>query len=427
VNRAARSINTLCALLVAGGGLAAVAGWVLHIEMLTRLNNAFIPTYFNSALCFVLYGLGLLALNWQWRWIGRLLAGAMFLIGFLDLFEHVTGLDSGIDTLTHYYRAGPNIYHPGRMATAMSIAITSLGGALLLFSHQGWNERKSAAVAMLGSIAAAVGLGGFLSFAAQLQSTTGWVGFTQIGFPSAALCLLAGTNILLNVSSRVNAGTMWLPIPLGTGLLALLLTLTQALSADQDAGFSQRVQTAAWDLEGEAETQMHDMFTAIDRMAHRWDLGGRTDAQVWNGDAAAYFLAYPGLNALVWGDATGKIGRISSLTPEAVGGRSLGDRMALSARGREAARDALKTGKAQVSRTVTLRDGQLGFLYINPVTDKGAPDGTLLAAISLKRFFANVLRQSGDPGYVMSVEEDGRTIFSNAAASPSVVDARWMR
>src|SRR5262249_38302409 len=264
------------------------------------------------------------ALNWQWRWIGRALGSAVLLIGLLSWLEHVAAINLGIDTFAGYYLSGPAVHHPGRMAMATSIAISSLGASLLLFAHESWNERKSAVVAILGSVAAAVGLGGFLSFAAQLQSTTGWVGFTQIGFPSATLCLLAGANVLLNVRSRFNASATWIPIPLGAGLLALLLTLSQALTADQDAAFSQRIQTAAWDLGGEAETQMHDMFTAIDRMANRWNLGNRTDPQVWNGDAAAYFNAYPGLNAMIWGNEEGRIGRVSSRTPAAMGGRKTG-------------------------------------------------------------------------------------------------------
>ena len=112
------------------------------------------------------------------------------------------------------------------MATGTAIAVSGLGGALILFSLGELTERRGAILAALGSIVAAVGLGGFLAYAAQLQSTSGWVGFTQMGFPTAALCLLAGVNVLLNVRSRFKASATWLPIPLGAGLLALLITLT---------------------------------------------------------------------------------------------------------------------------------------------------------------------------------------------------------
>ena len=410
--------------------MPALTGWILHIEVLTRLNTAFIPTQFNSAVCFPATALGWARSTGNGAGSGGRWRGVVLPDRLSQPIRACRPTSvSGIDTLAGYYLTGPQ-YPPSRPHGDgdRDRDLQPGRGADPVVPGDVWNERKAPA-SPLGQHRGGGGAGR-LSFLcrAACKAPSGWVGFTQIGFPSAALCLLAGTNVLLNVGSRFNAGAVWLPIPLCTGLLALLFTLTQALSADQDAAFSQRVQTAAWDLEGEAETQMHDMFTAIDRMANRWNLGGRTDARVWDGDAAAYFRAYPGLNAMVWGDAKGTIGRLSSLTAAAVGDRKLGDAMALSPRGQEAAKDALSTGKAQISRAVTLRDGQLGFLYISPVTNRGAPDGILLAAVSLKRFFGNVLSHSTDPSYLVTVQEDGQTIFSNAAiTSPKEADARWMR
>jgi PAS domain S-box-containing protein len=245
MNRAARSFNTVCAILVTLGALAALAGWLFHIAVLTRLNPAFIPTQFNTALGFLCYGLGLGALNARLRWISRGLAGVALVIGLASLFEHLTGVDLGIDTVSGFYLTGPGIAHPGRIATSTAIAVSSLGGALILFSLGELTERRSAILAALGGMVAAVGLGGFLAYAAHLQSRSGWVGFTQMGFPTAALCLLSGTNVLLNVRSRFKASATWLPIPLCAGLLALLITLTNALSADQDAALSARAQIAA--------------------------------------------------------------------------------------------------------------------------------------------------------------------------------------
>ena len=96
MNRTAQSLNTLCAALVTLGALMALTGWLLHIAVLTRLNDAFIPTQFNTALGFLCYGLGLGALNWRMRGIARALAGAALLIGLASLFEHLTGITLGI-------------------------------------------------------------------------------------------------------------------------------------------------------------------------------------------------------------------------------------------------------------------------------------------------------------------------------------------
>ena len=118
MNRTAQSFNTVCAALVTLGSLAALTGWLFHIAVLTRLNDAFIPTQFNTALGFLCYGLGLGALNWRMHGVARVLAGAALLIGLASLFERLTGITLGIDTVSGFYLTGPGINHPGRKATA---------------------------------------------------------------------------------------------------------------------------------------------------------------------------------------------------------------------------------------------------------------------------------------------------------------------
>ena len=195
MNRTAQSVNTLCAALTTLGALLALIGWVFHIAILTRVNPAFIPTQFNSALAFLLYGLGLGALNAHWRWTARGLAALVTGIGLASLFEHLSGTALGIDTVSGFYLTGSGIAHPGRIAISTAVAIASLGAALTLFSWEGMGERRRAVLAVLGSVTMAVGLGGFLAFAARLQSTGGWVGFTRSAFPAprcvcwpAAMC-----------------------------------------------------------------------------------------------------------------------------------------------------------------------------------------------------------------------------------------------
>ena len=422
MNRAARSLNLLCAVLVTFGALAALTGWLFHIAVLTRLNSAFIPTQFNTALCFLCYGLGLGALNGRMRWPVRVLAGVALLIGIATLFEHLTGIDLGLDTVFGFYLAGPGIRHPGRMATSTAAAVISLGAALILFSLGELTERRSAILAALGGIVAAVGLGGFFTYAAHLQSTSGWVGFTQIGFSSAALCLLSGVNVLLNVRSRFKASTTWLPIPLCAGLLALLVTLTNALAADQDAAFSDRVQTAAQGFAAQAQSDMTDMFTALDRMANRWNVADGTPLAVWDSDTAAYLKAYPGLGSIVWADGQGRVLRARRGNPSA---RKIGDQALSDARRLTAARDAARLHRSQVSGAVRLLSGGKGFVYISPLTNRGAEDGFQVATIGMNGFFGNVLKQADRTQLGVTVLEDGKPIYANAGS----VDAAssWTR
>ncbi|HEY4274908.1 MAG TPA: PAS domain S-box protein [Rhizomicrobium sp.] len=411
MSRAAQSLNTLCAALTILGALLALSGWVFDVALLNRLNPAFIPTQFNSALAFLLYGLGLAALNWRRRWVARALAVAVTAIGLATLFEYVSGIALGIDTLSGFYMSGAGMTHPGRMAISMTVAIASLGAALMLLSWDAMGEMRRAVLAVLGSVAAAVGLGGFLAFAAQLQSTAGWIGFTQIGFPSATLCLLAGGNVLLNLRMRSERTANWLPIPLAAGLLALLITLTNALSADQDAALSDRVQDAAQDVARESQAEMNDIFIALDRMANRWNTADGTPPAVWQADTNAYLRGYPGLRSIVWADDAGRIGRIARRHAATATSRMVGDQALADAKRLEAARKASRLHTAQASGAVRLRDGGAGFVYVSPLSNRGADDGFQIATIDFKAFFDNVLTRASHPGLDIAVLEEGRVVY----------------
>ena len=424
MNRAAQSLNRLCAALVTIGAALALAGWIFHISVLTRLSPSFIPTQFNSALCFLFYGLGLWALNGQRLAIARAFGGVIMAIGLLSFFEHATGINLGIDTLAGFYLAGPGVAHPGRIASSTTIAIASLGAALILFAQSELTERRSAILAALGSIAAAVGLGGFLAFAARLQSASGGVGFTQIGFPSATLCLLAGTNVLLNLRSRFKASATWLPIPLGAGLLALLVTLTNALSADQDAAFSNRTQIAAQTFAQESQLEMTEMFAALDRMANRWNVAGGTPDAVWDADAATYLASYPGLGSIVWASPDGRIARIARARRPGVNARQIGDQILMDAR-LEAARNATRQRQAQVTRALSLRNGGEGFAYINPLFREDVDDGYQVATIGVKGFFGNVLKRTDTAQFGFAILENGKVIYESAQAASA--GSRWTR
>jgi PAS domain S-box-containing protein len=425
MNRAAQSLNRLCAALLMLGALLALTGWVFHVSVLTRVNPSFIPTQFNSALCFLFYGLGLWALNERRFGIARALGSAMFAIGFLSFLEHATGINLGIDTLAGYYLTGPGISHPGRIASSTTIAIACLGAALILFTRDALTERRSAILAVLGSIAVAIGLSGFLAFTARLQSTSGWVGFTQIGFPSAALCLLAGTNVLLNLRSRFKASATWLPIPLGAGLLALLVSLTNALSADQDAAFSNRVEIAAQTFAQESQLEMTEMFAALDRMANRWNAQGGTPDTVWDTDTAAYLASYSGLNSIIWADTDGHVARIARANRPGADARKVGDQVLTDARRQKAARDAARFRRAQVTPALGPHNGAEGFAYINPLFREDVDDGFQIATIGVKGFFGNVLKRTDAAQFGVAVLEDGKPIY--ASTRTALAGARWTR
>lgn len=77
-------------------GLAVLTGWYTHNLDLIQVNPAFVPMQYNTALGFVMAGLGLLTLAFSRLPIALLLGSLTFLLGSATLIEYIAGIDLSI-------------------------------------------------------------------------------------------------------------------------------------------------------------------------------------------------------------------------------------------------------------------------------------------------------------------------------------------
>jgi len=101
------------------GGLLSLLGWVLNTPRLTDWNNEGISIKANTAICLTAAGAGLIIalLGSRHKFLIRILAAVAAIIAGLTLFEHISGLDLGIDTLLFHEPLGAKATSsPGRMA-----------------------------------------------------------------------------------------------------------------------------------------------------------------------------------------------------------------------------------------------------------------------------------------------------------------------
>src|SRR5512145_2238174 len=87
------------------GGIAAVLGlmilvsWHVGYAELVQVGPTMAPMQYNSALSFVLSGIGLLALTLGWSRLAAACGAVVTLIGSLTLIEYLFGINLGIDQL----------------------------------------------------------------------------------------------------------------------------------------------------------------------------------------------------------------------------------------------------------------------------------------------------------------------------------------
>jgi PAS domain S-box-containing protein len=205
---------------VACGGFAVLAGvitfigWKFDLPRLTDWTNEGISIFPNAALCALLIGVSVIwvSLDREPVWVARLLAGLAVSIAFVVLLQHLTGINTGIDTLLIERSWGQNAATaPMRMGVPASTAFLLLGMALIL-STFGGEARKVASLMAIGtSLISLLSLTGYWFGADQLFGIARFTGIalltsTLVAALSVAVMALIPEFGLPAVLTREDAG-----------------------------------------------------------------------------------------------------------------------------------------------------------------------------------------------------------------------------
>ena len=188
---------TLLATLVMLLGLAVMYGWFSHNTALIQVNPAFVPMQFNTALGFLLAGVGLFSLTGRTKQFKRsvLITGAAsFLLGLLTLSEYLFAIELHIDELFMAHYIDLNSSHPGRMAPNTALCFTLCGLSLLISHSNKLAKHKQAIVGNLGAVIFSLGivaLGGYLT---GIETAYGWGALTKMAVHTSIGFIVLGVG-----------------------------------------------------------------------------------------------------------------------------------------------------------------------------------------------------------------------------------------
>ena len=189
----------VAALAVALGG-AVLTGWALNIGVLKSVLPGWVTMKPNTALCFMLVGLGLgLGLRQSpgaGVFLSRLCLLLTGLIGLLSLGEYVLGRNLGIDqVLFPELSSAVGTSHPGRMApdTALCFILCAAGVGSVLRSRRSTITKITSL--LLGAAIGTVALIEVFSYFTPSLRTYGWGGLTMMALPTAVMFLLLGAAL----------------------------------------------------------------------------------------------------------------------------------------------------------------------------------------------------------------------------------------
>jgi len=174
-------------------GTLVLFGWYTHNSALIQVNPAFVPMQYNTALGFVLGGIGLLALLWSMPRLAQLAGALLLAIGTLTLFEYIFAVDLGIDQLFMRHYIDLETSNPGRMApnTALCFSLTAI--AILATAFK---PGKHALPAGLGAAVVGLGMSAFTGYLIGAENAYGWGHLTRMAVHTAAGFVVLGIGLI---------------------------------------------------------------------------------------------------------------------------------------------------------------------------------------------------------------------------------------
>ncbi len=167
-------------------GVSVLVGWVLGLPLLTNWLPGLIQTKVNAAFCFILIGLAIWTyaapMRGGYRWLPQGMALLAAAIAGATLFEHVAGLNLGIDQVFETDIASAASPHPGRFAVETAIAFLCASLAVLTMGRRGHGIHVAEALALVCAAIGGVSLLGYIYGAPVLLSVGS---ATQISLPAS--------------------------------------------------------------------------------------------------------------------------------------------------------------------------------------------------------------------------------------------------
>jgi PAS domain S-box-containing protein len=186
------------ALFIICNGMAVCVGWWARIPIMVQLSPD-APTHFNTALIFILLGVGELGLVLRRKGVVMAMAVVVTCVASAELAEYALGMDLGIDTLFAVPFVGIDALYPGRMSGNTIACFLLVCAAQVLMSKSDRDAcAATTAAVILKSLAGGIAFLALLGYLVRLKSAYGWT-------DSVGMSIRSSTGFLLIFIAKIAA------------------------------------------------------------------------------------------------------------------------------------------------------------------------------------------------------------------------------
>ncbi|MGE5086723.1 MAG: ATP-binding protein [Bacillota bacterium] len=388
-----------------------MVGWLIKNQHLVGMYFSFSPMKFNAALSFCFLALGIFFSDRDYFKIGRFCAVAVFIFAGLTFIQYLFGVDFGIDCffIKPYYQV--NLQYLGRMSATTTIAmmIASLG---LFFDKRtvlSQYIRVTCSALLIGF--GLIGIGGYFL---HVNTQYGWGSFEQMAIPTSLCFLMIAVALLAQLHGNLMDGGLTKNYDFVVLISGILFSVTfyQILFFKDYQRNKAVTQIRAESLIEGFDNTFYPLLRALEHMSRRFESHRYPSRDVWQIDADSYVNDFIGVKRLMWADKDMRTRWAYPMSD--FGERVVGMNLADEADIRDAVQWVIRNRKPSLSQVIQLRSGGSGFVMFVPVTHESQLLGMLAVAVRADVFFQRVVQE---PGYFVSIRENGKTLMSTGQIS----------
>ncbi|PHQ79900.1 MAG: hypothetical protein COB66_05910 [Coxiella sp. (in: Bacteria)] len=268
-------IRLIFGVLVVAIGIIVLVGWYARLPALIQVLPRFVPMQYNTAIGFILSGIGLLLL--RYRYVALFIGVLILLLGTLTLIEYIVGIDLGIDQLFMNHYLITNTSHPGRMAPNTAICFTLTGGSLLITWFRKFNFQTLGLI-LLSIVIIVLGVIALFGYSISIATTYGWGLLTHMAVHTAIGFIIVGFGLLFYSmgyqSFRFEARLFKLPLMTFIICMAITVMIWQAMLGTESTDLTKSLRQTKNMLANNITLSFKRQLVELNQLLSYWDARG---------------------------------------------------------------------------------------------------------------------------------------------------------
>lgn len=423
IHKNASLVLKVGSLLVALMGFAVLVGWYTKQQFLIQIHHSFAPMQYNTALCFLLSGLGffLLAKN-------KIITPAIFgftvlAFGLLTMLEYVFDIDIGIDQMFMDHYITTKTSHIGRMAPNTAMCFMLMGLALLLGSLLTNQQVRKNSLRFVAAITAVLGGVTIGAYVLGLEENYGWTNLTRMALHASMGFLTLGVSIFFytydkkffskTISSNSQGFAVRVSLFASIVLLLFSFLLWEEVSKSENEYIKQKIANEQLLLASSISSDMNHSIRALKRMGQRWEVDGGTPYEKWKIDAKNYIEDSDAISSIEWVD---KNYFVRWAIPIKDNESAIGYNIVMDEEISKIVYDAADSMAPRLTSKVNIAQGYDAFIAYIPLNVKNKFAGFIAGVYDIDKFFDIAIHSKNKENFHITITDgDGALYFSGNA------------